>query len=154
MVVEVGYARAWDPEAREARRPMSAGEARERDDSGLPYVVGYRTAGRDAPLEVRPVSWRDHFAGVRVYDRQGRTHDVDMRLPAAQAHGLSEPQVLVAAEAADSAEAAEGVEGFDGGRENAPATCRRPPRPAGPGPIGELFRPALLPERDEATADV
>ncbi|THA78677.1 DUF4241 domain-containing protein [Streptomyces sp. A0592] len=221
MVVEVGYARAWDPEAREAWRPMSAGEARERDDAGLPYVVVYRTAARDAPLEVRLVSWRDHFAGVWVYDQQGRrTHDVDMRLldapgrllrryavtwdytapetaefdpacprvivdlfpdgrgrrteeprgtsttpalsdderwmvrPAfgewpllsARVHGFSEPPVLVAAKVAESAEAAEaveGVEGFHGARGSAPATCWRPPQPARPGPIGELFRPGV-----------
>ncbi|MFE1383915.1 DUF4241 domain-containing protein [Streptomyces sp. NPDC058740] len=81
MVVEVGYAQGWDPEARVAWRPLSEGAARERDAAGLPYVVVYRTAGRDAPLEVRLVSWRDHHVGVWVYDTQGRrTHELDMRL--------------------------------------------------------------------------
>ncbi|WP_326586212.1 DUF4241 domain-containing protein [Streptomyces sp. NBC_01294] len=81
MVVAVGYAQAWDLEAREAWRPMSAGEARERDATGLPYVVVYREPGREAPLEVRLVSWRDHYVGLWVYDAQGRrTYDLDMRL--------------------------------------------------------------------------
>ncbi|MFF0435857.1 DUF4241 domain-containing protein [Streptomyces sp. NPDC004327] len=81
MVIEVGYARAWDPEARSPWWPIPVEEARERDAAGLPYVVVYRTAGREAPLEVRLVSWRDHFAGLWVYDAQGRrTYDLDMRL--------------------------------------------------------------------------
>ncbi|RKT02223.1 uncharacterized protein DUF4241 [Streptomyces sp. 3211.6] len=81
MVVEVGYAQAWDPQARAAWRPLSSEEARERDAAGLPYVVVYRTAGRDVPLEVRLVSWRDHHVGLWVYDVQGRrTHDLDLRL--------------------------------------------------------------------------
>ncbi|MCX5376611.1 DUF4241 domain-containing protein [Streptomyces sp. NBC_00091] len=81
MVVEVGYAQAWDVEARAPWRPISAGEARERDAAGLPYVVVYRTAGREAPLEVRLVSWRDHYVGLWVYDAQGRRiYDLDMRL--------------------------------------------------------------------------
>ncbi|MFD0355841.1 DUF4241 domain-containing protein [Streptomyces sp. NPDC127110] len=81
MVVEVGYAQAWDPDSRTAWRPLSAGEARERDAAGLPYVVVYRTAGREAPLEVRLVSWRDHHVGLWAYDDQGRrTHDLDLRL--------------------------------------------------------------------------
>ncbi|WP_327302156.1 DUF4241 domain-containing protein [Streptomyces sp. NBC_01298] len=81
MVVEVGYARAWDLEARVVWGPISVEEARERDTAGLPYVVVYRTAGREAPLEVRLVSWRDHHVGLLVYDAQGRrTYDLDMRL--------------------------------------------------------------------------
>ncbi|MGE7386141.1 DUF4241 domain-containing protein [Streptomyces sp. NPDC004126] len=81
MVVEVGYAQAWDPEARAAWRPLTVGEARERDAAGLPYVVVYRTAGRAAPLEVRLVSWRDHHVGLWVYDDQGRRRfDWDLRL--------------------------------------------------------------------------
>lgn len=81
MVVEVGYAQAWDPESRAVWRPLPAGEARERDAAGLPYVVVYRTAGREAPLEVRLVSWRDHHVGLWVYDDQGRrTYDLDLRL--------------------------------------------------------------------------
>ncbi|CAM5470453.1 hypothetical protein [Streptomyces avidinii] len=86
MVVEVEYARAWDLEARAPWRPMSVGEARERDAAGLPYVVVYREPGREVPLEVRLVSWRDHYVGLWVYDAQGRrTYDLDMRagLPAA-----------------------------------------------------------------------
>ncbi|MEU6011092.1 hypothetical protein [Streptomyces sp. NPDC047453] len=67
-------------EARVAWRPISVGEARERDAAGLPYVV-YREAGREAPLEVRLVSWRDHYVGLWMYDAQGRrTYDLDMRL--------------------------------------------------------------------------
>ncbi|MGW2202079.1 DUF4241 domain-containing protein [Streptomyces sp. NPDC001774] len=81
MVVEVGYAQAWDPETRSPWRPISVEEARERDLAGLPYVVVYRAAGREAPLEVRLVSWRDHYVGVWVYDAQGRrTDDLDLRL--------------------------------------------------------------------------
>ncbi|CAM5607541.1 DUF4241 domain-containing protein [Streptomyces avidinii] len=80
MVVEVEYARAWDLEARAPWRPMSVGEARERDAAGLPYVVVYREPGREVPLEVRLVSWRDHYVGLWVYDAQGRrTYDLDMR---------------------------------------------------------------------------
>ncbi|GAA3378179.1 DUF4241 domain-containing protein [Streptomyces racemochromogenes] len=206
MVVEVGYAQAWDPESRTAWRPLSVGEARERDAAGLPYVVVYRTAGREAPLEVRLVSWRDHHVGLWVYDDQGRrTNDLDMRLlddparlfhryavawrypgpetaefdpkcpriildlfpdgrglrkeeprgystvaglteeqrwmdrPAfgewpllsATVHGLTEPPVFEAAEV-PAGEAGE-----------APAGCWRAPRPARPGPIGELFRPGV-----------
>ncbi|GAA2776275.1 DUF4241 domain-containing protein [Streptomyces showdoensis] len=211
MVVEVGYARAWDLETRRPWRPMSAEEARERDASGLPYVAVYRVAGRAAPLEVRLVCWRDHYVGLWVYDARGRrTHEVDMRLlddparllcrctvawrytgpempefdascprvtvelfpdgkgrrteereggrggssvtvprvrdderwterPAfgewpllsARVHGLTEPLVFEVGEAAD------------GGGGPAPAGCWRPPRPARPGPVGELFRPGV-----------
>ncbi|MFH7594584.1 DUF4241 domain-containing protein [Streptomyces racemochromogenes] len=211
MVVEVGYAQAWDPEARLPWRPVSVGEARERDAAGLPYVVVYRAAGREAPLEVRLVSWRDHYVGLWVYDAQGRrTHEVDMRLlddptrllrrhtvrwtyagpetaerdeacprvtvelfpdgrgrrteelrgrgggayvtvpevpeeerwtdrPAfgewplfsARVHGLAEPLRFETA----------GADGDGSGL--APATCWRPPRPARPGPISELFRPGV-----------
>lgn len=47
----------------------------------LPYVVVYRAPGRKAPLEVRLVSWRDHYVGLWVYDTQGRrTYDLDMQL--------------------------------------------------------------------------
>ncbi|MFJ3980026.1 DUF4241 domain-containing protein [Streptomyces sp. NPDC090021] len=81
MDIEVGYAQAWDPEARAPWRPISAGAARERDAAGLPYVVVYREPGREVPLEVRLVSWRDHYVGLWAYDAQGRrTHDLDMRL--------------------------------------------------------------------------
>ncbi|MFE1828875.1 DUF4241 domain-containing protein [Streptomyces yangpuensis] len=81
VVVEVGYAQAWDPEARAPWRPISAGEARERDAAGLPYAVVYREPGREAPLEVRLVSWRDHYVGLWAYDVQGRRiHDLDLRL--------------------------------------------------------------------------
>ncbi|MGW0817677.1 DUF4241 domain-containing protein [Streptomyces viridiviolaceus] len=214
MVVEVGYAQAWDPNTRVPWRPISVGEARERDAAGLPYVVVYRAAGREAPLEVRLVSWRDHYVGLWVYDSQGRrTYDLDMRLlddparllrrytvgwnytgPAmaefdeacpritvelfpdgtgrrteeprgkggcsyvtvprvrdderwtdrpvfgewpllsAQVHGLTKPPVFELAEVAAAA---------DDGSGPAPATCWRPPRPAQPGPIGELFRPGV-----------
>lgn len=214
MVVEVGYAHAWDLEACAPWRPMSAEAARERDAAGLPYVVVYREPGREAPLEVRLVSWRDHYVGVWVYDAQGRrTLDLDMRLlddpsrllrrysvgwyytgpemaefdkecprvtmdlfpdgrgrrteesqgqvggayvtspglrdderwvdrPAfgewpllsARVHGITEPPAFEAAEVAGAAEAGDG---------DAPATCWRPPRPAQPGPIGELFRPGV-----------
>ncbi|MFB7739916.1 DUF4241 domain-containing protein [Streptomyces sp. NPDC056112] len=214
MVVEVGYAQAWDLEARVAWRPISVGEARERDTAGLPYVVVYREAGREAPLEVRLVSWRDHYVGLWVYDTQGRrTYDLDMRLLddpvrllrrctvgwnyigpemaefdeacpritvelfpdgrgrrteeshgkgggsyvtvprvrdderwtdrpvfgewpllSAQVHGFKGPPVFEITEVAAAA-------GDGGGL--APATCWRPPRPAQPGPIGELFRPGV-----------
>ncbi|MER8034922.1 DUF4241 domain-containing protein [Streptomyces hydrogenans] len=81
MVVEVEYARAWDSRARAPWCPISVAEARERDAAGSPYVVVYRTAGREAPLEVRLVSWRDHYVGLWVYDAQGRrSYDLDMRL--------------------------------------------------------------------------
>ncbi|MEU6106694.1 hypothetical protein, partial [Streptomyces flaveolus] len=214
MVVEVGYAQAWDLEACEPWRPMSAEDARERDAAGLSYVVVYRDPGREAPLEVRLVSWRDRYVGLWVYDAHGRrTYDLDMRLlddpsrllrrysvgwyytgpemaefdkacpritvdlfpdgrgrrteerqgkgggsyatsprlrdderwmdrPAfgewpllsAQVHGLTEPPAFEAAEVAEAAEPGDG---------GAPATCWRPPRPAQPGPISELFRPGV-----------
>ncbi|MBC7270381.1 MAG: DUF4241 domain-containing protein [Streptomyces sp.] len=210
MVVEVAYARAWDLGARVPWRPISQGEARERDAAGLPYVVVYRASGREAPLEVRLVSWREHYVGLWVYDAQGRrTYELDMRLlddpgrllrrhtvgwaypdpgtaefddacpritvdlfpdgkgrrteeprgkgggahitvpqvgdderwvdrPAfgewpllsARIHGLTQPPVFEIIEAAD-----------DSGGALAPDTCWRPPRPAQPGPIAELFRP-------------
>ncbi|PKT71309.1 hypothetical protein CW362_19885 [Streptomyces populi] len=214
MVVVVGYAQAWDLEARMPWRPLSVAEAGERDAAGLPYVVVYRAAGREAPLEVRLVSWRDHYVGLWVYDAQGRrTCHLDMRLlddparllrrytagwtytgqemaefdgacpritvelfpdgkgrrteepqgkgggshvtvprvrdeerwmnrPAfgawpllsAQVHGLTEPPVFEITEGGAAADDASG---------SAPVTCWRPPRPARPGPIGELFRPGL-----------
>ncbi|MFJ7781040.1 DUF4241 domain-containing protein [Streptomyces yangpuensis] len=236
MVVEVGYAQAWDPEARAPWRPISPEEARERDATGLPYVVVYREPGREAPLEVRLVSWRDHYVGLWVYDAQGRrTHDLDMRLldepsrllrrytvawhytdpempefdemcprtivdlfpdgrgqrtqeprgrgggahvtspslsdderwmdrPAfgewpllsAEAHGLTDPPTLAAADPGESkgsgqteteteGEGETETEGEAGqpGDADAPATCWRPPRPARPGPINELFRPGV-----------
>ncbi|MFE5719944.1 DUF4241 domain-containing protein [Streptomyces erythrochromogenes] len=217
MIVEVGYAQAWDVEACAPWRPISAGQARDRDAAGLPYVVVYREPGREAPLEVRLVSWRDHYAGLWAYDDQGRrTYDMDMRLldepsrllrrytvrrhytgpempefdqgcpritvdlfpdgkgrrteepqgerggahvtspslpdderwmdrPAfgewpllsAQVHRLVEPPTFVAAEAGEAGE------GGQAGDVDAPATCWRPPRPAQPGPINELFRPGV-----------
>ncbi|MFJ9945138.1 DUF4241 domain-containing protein [Streptomyces erythrochromogenes] len=80
-VVEVGYAQGWDLTARAPWRPLSAEEARERDAAGLPYVVEYRIPGREAPVEVRLVSWPDHHVGLWVYDEQGRrTHQADYRL--------------------------------------------------------------------------
>ncbi|MFD3554469.1 DUF4241 domain-containing protein [Streptomyces goshikiensis] len=81
MVVEVGYAQAWDLETRVPWRPIPVEEARERDAAGLPYVVVYRAAGREAPLEVRLVSWREHYVGLWAYDAQGRrVYGLDMRL--------------------------------------------------------------------------
>ncbi|MFF8837414.1 DUF4241 domain-containing protein [Streptomyces sp. NPDC015130] len=221
MVVEVGYARAWDLEDRAPWGPMSVAEARERDAAGLPYVVVYRTEGREAPLEVRLVSWRDHHVGLWVYDAQGRrTHALDLRLlddparllhrhtvawsytgpemaefdeacprvtvelfpdgrgsrteeprgsrggasvtvprlgdderwtdrPAfgewpllsAQLHGLTdlsafEVTVFTAATGAT-------LTADDGTGGAPPATCWRPPRPAQPGPLTELFRPGV-----------
>ncbi|CAL9334577.1 hypothetical protein SUDANB96_00145 [Streptomyces sp. enrichment culture] len=210
MIVEVGYAQGWDLKGHAPWRPISSAEARERDAAGLPYIVVYRAAGREAPLEVRLVSWRDHYVGVWVYDAKGRrTYDLDMRLlddparllrrctigwrypdpemaefdeacpritvelypdgkgrrteesrgrtggayvtvprvrdderwmdrPAfgewpllsAQVHGLTEPLVFEIGEAAD-----------DSGGGPAPDTCWRPPLPAQPGPISELFQP-------------
>ncbi|THA85603.1 DUF4241 domain-containing protein [Streptomyces sp. A0592] len=80
-VVEVGYAQGWDLTARAPWRPISAEEARERDAAGLPYVAEYRIPGREAPVEVRLVSWPDHHVGLWVYDEQGRrTHQADYRL--------------------------------------------------------------------------
>ncbi|NED11854.1 DUF4241 domain-containing protein [Streptomyces sp. SID9124] len=212
MVVEVAYAQAWDLEACAPWRPIPAEEARERDAAGLPYVVVYREQGRKVPLEVRLVSWQDHYVGLWVYDAQGRrTCDLDMRLlddpsrllrrysvgwyytgpemaefdeacpritvdlfpdgrgrrteerpgggshttspalrenerwmdrPAfgqwpllsAQVHGIIEPPTFEAAEVTETAEPGNG---------GTPVSCWRPPRPAQPGPINELFRPGV-----------
>ncbi|MFD3517628.1 DUF4241 domain-containing protein [Streptomyces sp. NPDC058657] len=236
MVVEVGYALAWDLESRVPWRPISVEEARERDAAGLPYVVVYRVAGREAPLEVRLVSWRDHYAGLWVYDAQGRrTYDLDMRLlddptrllrryavrwdytgpemaefddacprttmdlfpdgrgqrteqsrgargsrlvtvpdlrdeerwadrPAfgewpllsAGSIGITEPPVFAVTSPTAAADTGAGparaaaadngavpAAAADDGTGSAPATCWRPPRPAQPGAIGELFRPGV-----------
>ncbi|MEU7072448.1 DUF4241 domain-containing protein [Streptomyces narbonensis] len=230
MVVEVGYARAWDLEAHAAWRPISVAEAGERDAAGLPYVVVYRAADREAPLEVRLVSWRDSYVGLWVYDAQGRrTHEVDLRLlddparllrrhtvgwsytgpemtefdeacpritvdlhpdgrgrrreeprgsrggayvtvpelpdderwanrPAfgewpllsARVHEFTEPPVLTITETTETAkatgttEATEATQASDDGSSGAPpAACWRPPRPARPGPLTELFRPGV-----------
>lgn len=81
MAVEFGYAEGWDLATRTPWRPLSAEAARERDAAGLPYVVEYRTPGREAPLEVRLVSWQEHHVGLWVYDEQGRRfQQVDYRL--------------------------------------------------------------------------
>ncbi|MGZ9931507.1 DUF4241 domain-containing protein [Streptomyces sp. NC-S4] len=81
LVVELGYAEGWDLATRTPWRPLSAEAARERDAAGLPYVVEYRMPGREAPLEVRLVSWQENHVGLWVYDEQGRrTHEVDYRL--------------------------------------------------------------------------
>ncbi|MFD9289248.1 DUF4241 domain-containing protein [Streptomyces sp. NPDC060030] len=80
-IVEVAYALAWDLEARAIWRPLTARAARERDGVGLPYVVVYRLPGREVPLEVRLVSWREHYVGLWVYDDRGRrTDELDLRL--------------------------------------------------------------------------
>lgn len=55
-------------------------------------------------------------------------------LLSARFHGLTEAQVFAVAEPAAAADDSSG---------RAPATCWRPPRPAQPGPIGELFRPGV-----------
>ncbi|MEU9575323.1 DUF4241 domain-containing protein [Streptomyces massasporeus] len=52
----------------------------------------------------------------------------------AHVHGLIEPPAFEAAEVAEAAEP---------GDADAPATCWRPPRPAQPGLINELFRPGV-----------
>ncbi|WP_434594779.1 DUF4241 domain-containing protein [Streptomyces sp. A5-4] len=89
-VVEVAYALAWDLEARALWRPLTAEAARERDGAGLPYVVVYRIPGREVPLEVRLVSWRDHYVGLWSYDDQGRrTDELDLRLLDDQSRLLS-----------------------------------------------------------------
>lgn len=49
MVVEVGYARAWDPAPVRRGGPLSVAEARERDAAGLPYVAVYREPGGEDP---------------------------------------------------------------------------------------------------------
>ncbi|MFI8825658.1 DUF4241 domain-containing protein [Streptomyces sp. NPDC053431] len=60
---------------------MTTEAARERDAAGLPYVAVYRLPGRENPLEVRLVSWQDHYVGVWVYDDHGRrTEELDLRL--------------------------------------------------------------------------
>ncbi|MEU5164527.1 DUF4241 domain-containing protein, partial [Streptomyces sp. NPDC020875] len=211
MVVEVGYAQAWDPEACAPWRPMSAEEARARDTAGLPYVVVYRQQGRKAPLEVRLVSWRDHYVGLWAYDAQGRrTYDLDMRLlddPARLLRRHSVAWYYTSPEMAEFDKACPRItvdllpdgrgrrteerEGQNGGARvtspglrdderwmdrpafgewpllsaqilgpikpvifeaaevaqpgdgDAPATCWRPPCPAQPGPINELFRPGV-----------
>ncbi|MEV6331414.1 DUF4241 domain-containing protein [Streptomyces sp. NPDC051909] len=80
-VVEVAYGEGWDLATRTLWRPLTAEAAAVRDAAGLPYVAAYRRAGREAPLEVRLTSWRDHFTGVWVYDEQGRrTCRLDLRL--------------------------------------------------------------------------
>ncbi|MFE5959030.1 DUF4241 domain-containing protein [Streptomyces rubiginosohelvolus] len=89
-VVEVAYALAWDLEARAPWRPLTAEEARERDAVGLPYVVVYQIPGRKIPLEVRLVSWQDHYVGLWLYDDQGRrTDELDLRLLDDQSRLLS-----------------------------------------------------------------
>ncbi|MFJ9547512.1 DUF4241 domain-containing protein [Streptomyces erythrochromogenes] len=81
MVVEVGYAQAWDLEARAPRQPISAGQARERDTAGLPYAVVYRTPGREVPLGVRMVAWRAGTVDAWAYDEHGRrTAEAELRL--------------------------------------------------------------------------
>ncbi|MFD8990343.1 DUF4241 domain-containing protein [Streptomyces goshikiensis] len=177
-------------------------------------MVVYWPAGREAPLEVRLVSWRDHYVGLWAYDVQGRgAYELDMRLLddptrlwprrtvrwqytgpemtefdeacpritvelfpggkgrrteqpqdergrmyvtvprsrdderwvdrsafrewpllSAQVHGHTEPPVFEITEPAAAT--------ADGG-ELAATTRWRPPRPAQPGPIGELFRPGV-----------
>ncbi|MEV0962211.1 hypothetical protein AB0J25_06270 [Streptomyces sp. NPDC049910] len=80
-VVEVAHALAWDLQARTLRRPVTVEVARERDVAGLPYAVVYRVPGRQVPLEVRLVSWRDHYVGLWLYDDRGRrTDELDPRL--------------------------------------------------------------------------
>lgn len=89
-VIEVSYAPAWDLEARAPWRQLTAEAARERDRAGLPYVVVYRIPGRRVPLEVRLVSWRDHYVGLWLYDDQGRrTDELDLRLLDDQSRLLS-----------------------------------------------------------------
>ncbi|MFJ8645394.1 DUF4241 domain-containing protein [Streptomyces sp. NPDC093546] len=81
VVIEVAYGEGWDLAARALVRPLSREAALARDGAGLPYAVTLRIPGREAPLEVRLVSWRDHYAGVWVYDAEGRrTHHLDLRL--------------------------------------------------------------------------
>ncbi|MFD7451073.1 DUF4241 domain-containing protein [Kitasatospora sp. NPDC059827] len=80
-VVELGHAEGWDFAAGAAVGALRPQEARARDAAGLPYVVVYRSAGRSVPLEVRLVSWRDHYAGVWVYDEHGRrVEHLELRL--------------------------------------------------------------------------
>ncbi|MFB7860862.1 DUF4241 domain-containing protein [Streptomyces sp. NPDC056069] len=80
-VVEIAYGEGWDLAGRTLWRPLTAESAAARDGAGLPYVAVCRRPGRNAPLEVRLTSWRDHFVGVWVYDEEGRrTRRLDLRL--------------------------------------------------------------------------
>ncbi|MFE7518691.1 DUF4241 domain-containing protein [Streptomyces halstedii] len=80
-VVEMSHAEGWDFQAGAEVGPLGPREARARDSAGLPYVVAYRAAGSAGPFEVRLVSWRDHYAGVWVYDEHGRrVEHLELRL--------------------------------------------------------------------------
>ncbi|MBT2526720.1 DUF4241 domain-containing protein [Streptomyces sp. ISL-99] len=80
-VVEIAYGEGWDLAARTLLGPLAPEAARARDEAGLPYVAVCRVPGGDGPAEVRLVSWRDHYAGVWVYDKQGRrTQRIELRL--------------------------------------------------------------------------
>jgi hypothetical protein len=80
-VVEVTYAEGWNRAACTAREVITGEQAAERDAAGLPYVVVFHVAERAAPVEVRLVSWMDHYLGVWAYDEQGRRiAEFDLRL--------------------------------------------------------------------------
>ncbi|GHB25069.1 hypothetical protein GCM10010346_55890 [Streptomyces chryseus] len=80
-VVEIAYGEGWDLAARALLGPLTVEAARARDAAGLPYAAVCRTAGGGGPAEVRLVAWREHYAGVWVYDDQGRrTRHIEMRL--------------------------------------------------------------------------
>ncbi|MEV0491225.1 hypothetical protein [Streptomyces atratus] len=80
-VVLLSYAEGWDLAARALWRPLTPEAATARDSAGLPYTVAYWITGRNEPVEVRLVSWQDHYTGVWVYDEQGRrTHRLELRL--------------------------------------------------------------------------